>query len=271
MRGLRKKSKKFEKEGIFVYKVAKNIKRSAKRSTRGVIQRNFNSGLPGKNMLDKHNGYVSMYGRELKCSGFQSRSSQRTEYSETGFRTFNKPMITSHRKNVSYTFSRVESDKFKKAALNHYDDGYVIKSAICYKNLSSSKRPRNYRTERNNSTEGYRNHSVYHFKNNYFSNLSQANSEFINPVSQRTEDGKIIHDVDIIAEKMIVTLHDTKKPQSRSLYHSLDSKSRRSSLTKRVTTKNDARERHNTFMKHKNHQIQLSKLWKDKLVQANRK
>lgn len=45
---LRRKSKKFEKEGIFVYKVAKNIQRSAKRGTRGVNQRNFNSGLPGK-------------------------------------------------------------------------------------------------------------------------------------------------------------------------------------------------------------------------------
>lgn len=56
---------------------------------------------------------------------------------------------------------------------------------------------------RSNSTESNKNHSVYNFKNNYFSNLSQADSEFINPASQSSEDGKIIHDIDIIAEKMI--------------------------------------------------------------------
>lgn len=45
---LRKKSKNFEKEGIFIYKVAKNIHRSAKRSTKGVNKRNLINGLPGK-------------------------------------------------------------------------------------------------------------------------------------------------------------------------------------------------------------------------------
>ncbi|CAI2359798.1 unnamed protein product [Moneuplotes crassus] len=281
----RKKSKHMTKE-IFPYKIATGLQKSERKNTKSICNRNARIELPGGKMADKQTGYVSMYGRELRLNGFKSRSSQRTEYGEIKFRSLNaKPPVTSERKNVSYTFSRANNDKFKEAISSYYNDSGTISPKMSMRTGKSAKRARRcYSNERSSIRTLNRNKSgptVYTFKNNYFPIMPQTPSEESNQLLIKTKNGNIIHDVDKIAERLMANSDILKIPAMAHLktlkkakfpLPSLHSKSLNFSSAKPICgiSKPSLLQRQQALMTHKKLQIKLSKAFKDKILQSNR-
>ena len=71
-----------------------------------------------------------MYGRELKLNGYESSGSKKSNYAENSYLLPENVSITSQRKNISYSFSRVGTNKFKETISNYYKDTYVEESVI---------------------------------------------------------------------------------------------------------------------------------------------
>lgn len=178
-----------------------------------IFQVNFKELSIGQNILRKDNGYVSMYGRELKFNGFKSRFSKRAEYGEMAYWPTTKPTITGVNKGVSYTFSRDGGNKFKDMVQNQQSEEYIPYSTMYRLENQNLRGSRSFtagyyfhQSFRTNTKRLQRNQSgseIYNFKNDYFSTLSKNNAEFTDSASLVDNNGNIIHDIDTIAERFI--------------------------------------------------------------------
>ena len=85
----------------------------------------------GQNIRRKDQGYVSMYGRELRLNGGQNNV-RRNNYGQGEYWDINNDKsITSHRRDISYTFSKIGTNKFKEAVSNYYNESSYSERPSC--------------------------------------------------------------------------------------------------------------------------------------------